>query len=362
MKRSKNVNLNIVLCFILGVLPIILLYIKFVLDKDTPNGFERIIYNTVLNPEQKHHVDLKYPGYYMAGFDISGLFLGNTAAPAHILRATPPFNDTTHINLDITVGPNDHYNPKSLKLFADKSTLYLVDGNRGVILEGPKVSFSPFEIHQIDSVPFSKFVPLQEDHGYIIKSYDPVLGQDILKKRAMKPPLDSMPIFVLDKQFDGVFCTDGMLMVTPDKKQIFHIYYYRNQIICLNQNLKTLYRTKTIDTISQAQVHITNLKEGTQRTFDRPPLRVNRKVALNDSLLLIHSALRADNENITLFNTQSVIDVYKVDNGDYHFSFYVPSYLNKKMNDFQLIGSFLFVLYDTHLVTYTLSLDKLLSI
>lgn len=362
MKGTKYVNFYISLCLILGVLPIIFLYTKFGLDKETPNGFERIIYYTILNPDQKYSVDLKYPGYYMAGFDTLGLFLGNTAAPAHILKlTTPPFNDTTHINLDITVEPKDRYNPKSLKLFADKFSFHLVDGNRGIRLKGPKITFSPYDIQQIDSLPFSKYVPLQDNQGYVIKSYDAILKQDILKK-ILKHPMDSVPTFVLEKQIDGIFCTDGMLMITPDKKQIFHIYYYRNQIVCLDRNLKPLYSSKTIDTISQAQVHITNLKEGTQRTFDRPPLRVNRKVALNDSLLLIHSALRADNENITLFNTQSVIDVYKVDNGDYHFSFYVPSYLNKKMNDFQLIGSFLFVLYDTHLVTYTLSLDKLLSI
>ena len=164
---------------------------------------------------------------------------------------------------------------------------------------------------------------------------------------------------LLVKQGEGLFSTDGMLLYDKSISRLIYMYYYRNQFICMDTNLKLLYKGKTIDTISRAQIKVSKIKSGSENTFTLsvPPLVVNKKGSVYKGCLFVHSNIIAKNETKKAFDNASVIDVYNLKAGSYKFSFYLPDYNNTKMFDFAINGNTLIALYDHYIFVFELN-DK----
>ena len=56
-------------------------------------------------------------------------------------------------------------------------------------------------------------------------------------------------------------------------------------------------------------------------------------------------------------NDASIIDVYRVKDGRYQFSFYLPNVAGKKVNDFKVCGNKLITIYDQYLTVYELDMN-----
>ena len=80
---------------------------------------------------------------------------------------------------------------------------------------------------------------------------------------------------LLQKQIDGVFDTDGSLHYSAALQKLVYVYYYRNQFIVANPQLKLSYRGHTIDTNSVAKLKIAYLAEQGIKQFSAPPFTVN---------------------------------------------------------------------------------------
>src|SRR5690606_27633545 len=80
---------------------------------------------------------------------------------------------------------------------------------------------------------------------------------------------------LLQKQIDGIICTDGILVYDSEQQRLFYVYYYRNQFLCLNSTLDLLYRGNTLDTISRVKISITSQNGSHERTLATPPRIVN---------------------------------------------------------------------------------------
>jgi len=122
----------------------------------------------------------------------------------------------------------------------------------------------------------------------------------------------------------------------------------------MDTNLSLLYRGKTIDTTSWAKIKVAKINEGKTFVLNAPPLFVNKTCCSYKSLLFVHSALRANNENSERFNAASVIDVYDIMNGVYKFSFYLYDFGGQKIREIGIYHNFLIALHDHYLVTYYL--------
>lgn len=155
---------------------------------------------------------------------------------------------------------------------------------------------------------------------------------------------------LLEKQLDGLFCTDGMLRFDEETKQIVYIYFYRNEFICADTTLTLHYRGHTIDTTSRARISVGN-HDG-HRTLSSPPHIVNRLATTYQGKLFVNSNLIADNEQPAEFSSVDVIDVYTLSTGAYGFSFYLPRLSGDRVTRFALFEDGLYALYPDALVIY----------
>jgi hypothetical protein len=228
------------------------------------------------------------------------------------------------------------------------------------LIEGitPRVIFGKLmkPLHQEEAFPdihFSKGIPVCNS-SIIVRSFDPIIKQNIFYKIQTSIGRISNKTYLLEKQVDGFFCTDGILLKPEKSNQIIYVYYYRNEFLCLDTSLNLFYKGKTIDTNSVAKIKVAKITSLNLETLSVPPLLVNEMACVSESHLFIRSNLCADNEDRKLFVTNSVIDIYSIKNGHYEFSFYLPDYKEMKVRNFFVHGNNLIALYGHYLACFQL--------
>ncbi len=88
-------------------------------------------------------------------------------------------------------------------------------------------------------------------------------------------------------------------MLTYDKslRRVIYLYYYRNQFITFDTNLKLISTGRTIDTNSVAKISIAEIASTKTTTLAAPPLLVNKNCCADNGKLYIQSGLISNNEN-----------------------------------------------------------------
>jgi len=169
---------------------------------------------------------------------------------------------------------------------------------------------------------------------------------------------DSLKIVdnILEGQVDGIFSSEGSMHAQPTADRLVYIYSYRNQFIVMDTNLHVLYKAKTIDTISHVKFNVRFIPSEKKLTLSSPPAFVNKESCVSGNYLFIHSGLRADNDESSIYDVGSPIDVYSLINGKYLCSFFLPDYGRSKIRDFRVFGNTLVALYDHYAYTYQLNI------
>jgi len=165
--------------------------------------------------------------------------------------------------------------------------------------------------------------------------------------------------YLLPKQVDGTFCTDGWLHYDKVQSKIFYTYYYRGEFLCLDTNLNLIFKGKTIDTIRLAKIKLTEYNEKeksgtsnkkiTQASTDN---LVNWCYTTDKDKVYIFSGLKADNESPSNFEKNNPIDIYSIKDGRYLYSMYIPKYKGFRINGFEINGDMLVAIFDHYLVTF----------
>jgi hypothetical protein len=89
------------------------------------------------------------------------------------------------------------------------------------------------------------------------------------------------------------------------------------------------------------------MDDGQTKTLAAPPSFVNKGCSVSGNWMFVHSNLLAKNEQPNAFDDASVIDVYRMSDGKYLFSFYVYDYWGTKpMREFKVMGNKMVVVYD----------------
>jgi hypothetical protein len=162
---------------------------------------------------------------------------------------------------------------------------------------------------------------------------------------------------LLEKQDDGVFDTDGKLIYSASLDKLIFIYYYRNQYIVANKNLDLGFRGKTIDTISRAQLDISENTSRQQRKLGGNSLLVNRNIATADKFLFIDSPRLGKLEPEAMFADANIIDVYDLLDQSYRFSFYLYGHKEEKAREFIIVGGIFYALQGNEIVAYKMDSD-----
>ncbi len=347
MKSSYK---KISICIVTGILTVSILYGLSNKLTHKRNSFHRYFTFHPVTPIQG--IDLEYNSYYISGADSNRVYLGNITAPLHILLLKLPEMDTTRLQLKVEKTEGLRLMKSSI-LTVQSPYFYLTDGVTPKVLRG---EIGKWYAHQFmyDSAYFSNAVPIGSK-SLAIRSLSSDTKEYVLGKETDSFPYVKLVPGILEKQLDGIFCTDGMLHYNTKLNKLIYLYYYRNQFIVMDTTLNIAYRGKTIDTNSIAKINPAKINSKGTKVLGSPPLMVNKKSCTAENLLLIHSNLMAKNEDPKTFGETSVIDVYNLKEGTYAFSFYIYPYKDKKLTDFYITRNHFIAIHDHYLVLYDLN-------
>lgn len=164
----------------------------------------------------------------------------------------------------------------------------------------------------------------------------------------------------LSAEAENVFSVDGQLQLDNMSKDLFYMFFYKGSFLCLDTNLNLKYEAKTIDTITSSSLKTATLsariknKTETKTTQSTPRNVINRSYTLYQNHLYLISSLKADNESLSKFRDNQIIDVYTCESGKYLYSFYVPKFKRTKLRELKIHDKSLFAIYDDFLVGYKL--------
>lgn len=297
--------------------------------------------------------DLIYNSYYIAGIENGRIYLGNSTAPLHLLTCDLDLMriQTKLIKID-TLGIN--FRSTQLRVVSGK--FYLFDGTTPYIFEGSTHDWIGIRDNS-KAKRFTLAEPIAENLAVRTFSHDKgdnILGIQPLHSRGV-PKYSPM---LLEKQVDGIFDTDGILLTSGQRAA--YLYHYRNEFIVFDSSLELILKGKTIDTMSRAKIQVTR-KNGTgPMQFEKIPLMVNKRATLYKNLLFVNSQLPGKEDSDKLWKQASIIDVYDIRDGSYRFSFPLYDIDGKKMDNFKVYGNYIYLINDKWIVRYDLQ-EKLLG-
>lgn len=333
---------------ILTVLSLILMEVLYISSKPIilKSGFKRNLSNEQL--KAINHINLKYTGYYLLNLSAKGIVLGNYSAPLYTLNCSYDLKDTITVRLPFKYRSNLDWN--AVKLESDSAKIHLVDVKTPAYISAnlpfSNEKYLKLEGHRID------LFKMISANSMAIRYTSPAVKQKVLQKLQLFPKIKKEQVFIPKNHMDGEFSLDGFFI--RNKARILYTFYYINKFLCLDTNMNLLYSASTIDTNKTAKIKVTEIltSKSKEKLMAAPALLVNKKGYSDGDWVYINSGIVSDNEDETAFEHYSVIDVYTINNGKYHHSFFVPAYQGKRMTDFAIWKNIIVVLYPQHLISY----------
>lgn len=337
-------------CLLGGITIIALLNIVSSKINHRPNGFIRLVPPHVDSPVM--HLDIHGHSFYIGGLANNIIYLFNYNSP-YEFDAIPLSLKT--IEVRHSAWSNSIKISRSSKINVDSPYIFLNDGFSSRILTE---TLNQLNSPKIDSMPSFYSALAIGDQSFVLKVTAAKIGTELIKINA-KSHFIKENRKLLQKQGDDFFSTDGILLKTPDNKKIIYVYYYRNQFIVADSNLNLLYRSRTIDTVSHPNIRVSHVQSEQALTMSAPPRVVNKRACVSEKYLFVNSSLYANNERPEDVDQMSIIDVYRVTDGKYQFSFYLPDFGRHKISDFIVSGNILVALYDHFINSYKLDFNML---
>lgn len=340
-----------VLCIATCLVLVLILYAFADKPNDHKNGFTRRM--PAVDAIWKNSLILKYPAYYIAGYDSQHIYLGNYSASLHLLAINQNLKDTQQLTLKIA--PGERYAWKLARVMVDPPDVYMAEGNTPALYRG-----------KLDDLNMNRFLPqscffniLQNisTTSFISRSIQiDSLGnkQNILAKVKTDSPYVKLGKDIITKQVDGIFCTDGTLDYDKQTGKLVYLYHYRNEFVALDTNLRPIYTGHTLDTNTTAKIQVANMSTGISK-FSAPPTYVNSRARIAGNRIYILSSLLADNEDRQTRRRNEIIDVFSLDKGIYIYTLYIPLKEDERIIDFIIKGEQLFTLHDHTLNAYSIA-------
>ena len=338
-------NLFALLVFSVGIVAI--RYISY--EAPEKHGFKR---EHIRVAEQLEVLELPYNSYYINGLSNQRIFLGNYTAPRVLFSCSYTLMDTLTEKIPFTF--NEHINWKLAKMQVDSPAVYLAEYKTPSFVSA-ELPFKNEKTHHLQDM-YLDLVHVLSANSLIVNGYHPLLKQNALQKITPDSTTTSTQFYQHKLQQHSNFSIDGFLSYNKKQGRIIFTYYYRNQFVCLDTNLCVLYKGKTIDTNTLAKIAVAEIEKDGQkiRTMKKPALTVNSKGYCDSGYIYNEAALIGENEDPDFFREHVVLDVYRLDNGKFDHSLYLPRYKDEMLRDFAVNGNILIALYGQYLVTYLL--------
>ncbi|MDR3716008.1 MAG: hypothetical protein P4L51_24650 [Puia sp.] len=204
---------------------------------------------------------------------------------------------------------------------------------------------------------FTRSIRLEKDLA-VIRGFDDDPMRQVFKTVDLRNGLISHRNPLVDDA-DGGFATDGLLNYDSTYHRILYLQYYQNVFFCLDTNLNLLYQGHTIDTTRYNPVRIKKLKNDYEQKLVpvTPRFPIIRNSFASNGLLYVISELKADNESPENFRHNSVVDIYRVPDGRYTGSFYIPNIGEDNIQSLFIDSGILIALYKKHIATFRLRMS-----
>lgn len=347
----KKLKVYLLAVTILSILPILILFSNYYRKQQLLSyNFKRSLINGVRGMQI---FDLKYNSFYLSGNDNRSLYLGNTTAPLRILKINSALTGTQLVKIDINevnLKLSDYY-----RLQIDSSHFYIFNGVNRSIYQG-KTGIWKASVDPISRPYFQLAIPISTE-SIAFRYISNKSNQNSLRKESRSAGRINNDK-ILEKQVDGLFCTDGVLTYNSTLKQLIYVYYYRNQILLIDTNLNLLRKMKTIDPVDTAKFKVSTIKSSRSTTFSSPALLVNGNCSSWGNYLFVQSKLMGKHEDETSFKNSSVIDIYDLKKYSYLCSLYLPNFKGHSIRQFKVIGDSIFALSDRYIIRYTIQFPR----
>lgn len=346
----------ILTCFLLSIGVVAIL---FAMSKDMRNQPGSFLRHFPPHPvTESEALDLGYNSYYIAGGTPHNIYLANYTAPLHIVTASKTLSDTQHVKLNIKGIVEQKF--WAIRVKVDSPHYYVTDGAVPAIYLGNVHQWSA-ERYAYDNTFFQDIVPISNQSFFIRALGNPV-RENILGKISTVPPHVKMQKGILQKQVDGVFCTQGMIHYSKLRNELIYLYRYRNEYILMDTTLTVSNKYHTIDTTTRANIEVGTIESSGSTTLSSPSRAVNKHSSIWGNLLFVSSNLLARNEHTKAHDNATVIDVYDLSKGEYQFSFYIYNYKGtEKLKEFSVFGHTFYALFENHLQTWNLEASQFKS-
>lgn len=338
--RFKRSFIPITLFFILGAGIICTLLVWHAMGQPVLNGFNRLLKPGAVLESGRFSLGLN--SYYLAGISDEAIYLGNYVGTTFLLKINPDFRDTASISIQLP--SKAELVVPVIKVRVDSPKVYLFEGRSAKILYTTLPTTEAASIEASDNIYFADGIALSST-SFILKVFDNRLKQFVLTKKIPGIEYNTYASHVLKKRGDGYFSLDGQILCQKEAARVIYLYHYRNEFTVMDTALNVVYEGSTIDTVRSPQVKVAVLNDGRRITMSAPQVMVNRYGCVNSRWLFVNSGLKADNEDQRRFADSSVIDVYRLSDGQYQFSFYLSKPQSAKLSsiiatDAMLVASF----------------------
>ena len=344
MTRFKTISI----LALLAVIATATIGVMFLLSEDLSQKHNSFTRRFIHRATLERDADLKFNTYFFAGEHNGNLYLGSTSVPLYVnlYDSLLQKQATNRISLE-----RSDFAFRSINLIVQPPDFYFTDGTVPCIFSG-KIKDWKAGLKYNGSTWFNN--PQVMDSSTIAFRTRDAQGYSAI---GIMPQLGGKAVIgegILQKQVDGVFDADGTLLYDMPTDKLVYLYRYRNQYIVMDNTGKVEKRATTIDTISKAQIEVTQITDRNQQKMSKPPLVVNKGNAIYKNLLFVNAALVGRNEAKEMWGMASIIDVYDMSEESYITSFYVYDIGGKKIRSFIVRNNKLYALIGTHLVSYTL--------
>ena len=300
--------------------------------------------------EFKKELDLKYNSFYIAGESDGRIYLANYDYPSYIQSYGALLNDKKEEKILM--------DPKKIpfKMITTKIQspyFYLTDGSVPIILRGDLKNWKVNR--ELKGSPYFTIALPIDSTSIAVRSNSSKNMQNMLgifEQYAV--PKTKFNRTLLEKQVDGIFDTDGVLLYSAASEKLVYVYRYRNEFIIADQNGSLIHRGHTIDTISKVKMKVSTLKGGKRFAMATPSYVVNENAALSGNLLFVNSKVKGKYEKDKLWETCFIIDVYDIERNTYVLSFPVFHTASKQLRSMMVNGKYLYALIGNDLVVYEL--------
>lgn len=347
MKKRKSDSLILMTVLsLISICSILYLYQRSEYMMQKENNFTRRFLQHPLDEEQR--IDLKVNSYYFAGSTKDSIYLGNHTTPFVLSSIGNNFQEMKRLRI---IPDQSDFSFKGSKILVENNNYYLYDGTVPVLYKG-RLGHPDLRTISYQELYFSQLQAL-DDQAFTFVTYssiDKIQALGLLYPEYHGEKIKVYPT-LLEKANDGIFDTEGKLVVDYYTKKIIYAYSYKNAFIVMDKNLQNGQKFHTIDDLSNQQIEVMHLKDG-QKKMKNPPTLVNRSVFAYKGLLFIESDRIGKFENKKKQKQSITIDIYSTDDPKYLGSFYLPNPNSSKKTEFYMKDSCLYLIIENELIRY----------